>query len=131
MDFFEILQKKRKLKAEIRELQAEVKELEQLITDYNTYRAGIELVSSNWVLEEINYNKIILKSVQVQSYFEGVSAENIKGRLLPTITAINSAKETTVTICSAIPGQVNLINDKITELKKQIEALEAELTALG
>lgn len=131
VDFLENLLKKNELRRKISKLQSEIRELNQLIADYNSYKSSIELVIANWVLEKINYDKIILKSVQLQSYFEGVSAENVKGRLLPIIADIGGASSKMVDICSAIPGQVSLINEKITELNGQVEILEAELAALG
>ena len=131
MDFLENFIEKKRIEGKIRELKSEIKELKQLISEYKEYRTAIEVKTANWVLEKNSFDRIILKSVQLVSYFEGVSAENIKGRLLPTITDINSANATMISICSAIPAQITLINDRITELEKEIEGLEAELAALG
>ena len=130
MDFLERLQKKMEIRSKIGDLQREVSELRNLISEYNVCKNDISVAMDNWKSKRIAYQNILLESVKVDLYFEGVCAENVKDKLLPTIISIDGANGTMASVRAAIPNQIQLLQDKIKELTEQIATLEAELATL-
>ncbi len=137
MDFFEKWEKKselrekiRELRAQIKELQSQIRELKQLIDDYNVCKEDIGKAVDSWVTQKTAYKNILLEPVEVESYFEGTSAENAKSRLATIVASINSGNVTIANIKCAIPNQVQLIEVRITILEEEIKTLEEQIKTL-
>ncbi len=118
------------LEDQIDELYDEIDELRELISQYEECQKNISDAMEDWNGARKNYENILLESVFVKTYFEGVSAKNVKGTLLPTISSINGAAAKASKIQNAIPKQITLLKERITELLKQISKLKTEIRRL-